>query len=843
MFNIRRIGISLAARITLVSVFVLLLGIWSLTLYARQLLHADVQRQMGEQQFALVKMVAAQINNELNERKVGLENTASRISEKALRNSVQLQSLLSSDRWMQAMFNAGFYVTDSHAVAIASVPVSAGRAGKNFADRDAVADVLKNGNTSISKPTEAEHSRLLVVSMTTPIRDDRGQVIGALVGILNLSEFNLLDEILSTGAGNSGRYFVIDSNIEKVISSSERQGALKDVAPAHFHSLSDKYLHGLEGWGLATDSAGNPLMTSSSQVSAAAWHVEGQLPMTEGLAKIRAVEQSVIVAALFLTLVMSAILWWLLKRNLQPLVSTASALKSLSESSQFPSNLAVTHDDEIGEVIHGFNHLLRILRKREVALRSSERLLLDSQKIAGLGNYLLRADGTWSSSEVLNCLFGIDGESTRNLQTWLDLVHPDDRAMMRDYFAQLVASKMAHFDRIYRIVRRSDETARWVHGLGLLEFNYQGEFVQMQGTVQDITEGKEAELRLSKLSRITEQAPLSIVITDLTGAIEYTNPYFSQVTGYSAEEVVGLNPRKLQSGLTPSSQYTEMWQCLVDGKIWRGEFHNKKKNGDVYIESATIAPVLNNSGETTHYVALKEDITQRKHMDTALQKSLHEKVALLNEVHHRVKNNLQIISSMLRLEAGRSEYPVTRAVLADMQSRIRSMAILHETLYRSGTFASINLGAYLKQLTSQTFRAQSLGNSAVRLELELAPLSVDLDTATPCGLLVNELLTNSLKHAFPEGKSGTILVQLELESQPQSQAQSDAGRAAGEWLVLRVSDDGVGLPEDFAVRSKNSLGMQLVSDLVRQLHGTLAVESVSGASFVTRFQPKPLSTN
>ena len=116
----------------------------------------------------------------------------------------------------------------------------------------------------------------------------------------------------------------------------------------------------------------------------------------------------------------------------------------------------------------------------------------------------------------------------------------------------------------------------------------------------------------------------------------------------------------------------------------RDRFHNRKKNGDLYIEQAVIAPVLGADGKTTHYVAMKEDITQRIRVDVELQASLKEKVALLNEVHHRVKNNLQVITSLLRLEAGRSELPDTKAVLLEMQGRIQSMALLHEALYRDG---------------------------------------------------------------------------------------------------------------------------------------------------------------
>jgi two-component sensor histidine kinase len=157
-----------------------------------------------------------------------------------------------------------------------------------------------------------------------------------------------------------------------------------------------------------------------------------------------------------------------------------------------------------------------------------------------------------------------------------------------------------------------------------------------------------------------------------------------------------------------------------------------------------------------------------------------------------------------------------------MQGRIHAMALLHESLYRSGTFASVDLSAYVKQLATQAFRAQSGQNGVVRLALELTAVNVGMDQATPCGLLVNELISNCLKHGFPDGRAGEVVVGL----QPTG--------SAGLWR-LSVRDTGVGLPADFESRRTQSLGLQLVSDLARQLGGTLEIGSGSGAVFTVVF--------
>ena len=249
---------------------------------------------------------------------------------------------------------------------------------------------------------------------------------------------------------------------------------------------------------------------------------------------------------------------------------------------------------------------------------------------------------------------------------------------------------------------------------------------------------------------------------------------------------------------------------------WQHEYRVKFDDGTVrWLFGNSLPERLADGGVLWH--GFITDITERKQVDQALQTSLQEKVALLNEVHHRVKNNLQVITSLLRLEAGRSSQPDTRAVLQEMQGRIRVMALLHETLYRAGTFASVDLGGYLKQLATQAFRAQSSG--AVRLSLQLDTVQVTMDQATPCGLLVNELVSNALKHAFPVGQGGEIQVALHAE-------HASAGLAS-RWC-LRVSDNGVGLPADFEVRRMSSLGLQLATDLARQLGGTLDISAPSG---------------
>ena len=463
---------------------------------------------------------------------------------------------------------------------------------------------------------------------------------------------------------------------------------------------------------------------------------------------------------------------------------------------------------------------LNELRAAQTVIQeTSDRLLKIAERVPGMVyQYLLRPDGSasipFASGAILD-VFQISPEAARDDATAvMTNVHPDDLAGLAASI-QASAEKLSPWHHEFR-VKFDNHEVRWLFGNSSPERLADGS-VLWHGFITDVTERKIAEEKLRQFSRIVQQAPMAIVITDLTGKIEYINPQVTHVTGYTPEDLYGKNPRILQSGLTPPATYLDLWATLQAGGVWRGEFENRKKNGEFFAEEAVLAPVVDATGQVTHYVALKQDITERRRVDQALQTSLREKVALLNEVHHRVKNNLQVITSLLRLEDGRSTQPDTKVVLKEMQGRIRAMALLHETLYRSGTFASVDLAAYMKQLATQAFRAQS--NGLVRLNLELDAVQANMDVATPCGLLVNELISNALKHAFAPMQGGELWLELHVSS--------NHGGTTPLWC-LRVRDNGVGLPADFEARRQQSLGLQLATDLAQQLGGTLDVFSEPG---------------
>jgi two-component sensor histidine kinase len=221
------------------------------------------------------------------------------------------------------------------------------------------------------------------------------------------------------------------------------------------------------------------------------------------------------------------------------------------------------------------------------------------------------------------------------------------------------------------------------------------------------------------------------------------------------------------------------------------------------------------------YERAQREIKERIRVEEQIKASLEEKEVLLKEVHHRVKNNLQVISSMLNLQARNVEDPLTLRVLQESQSRIQSMALVHERLYRSQDLAQIDFGVYIRDLAAHLVRSYGANLEHVDLKVDVDGIFLDIDTAIACGLIVNELICNSLKYAFPDGGVGEVCV--EIHSDPKNQ------------LTMIVSDNGVGIPKDIDIWNTGSLGLQLVNALTRQLEGSLELCGDGGTEFKLTF--------
>lgn len=351
-------------------------------------------------------------------------------------------------------------------------------------------------------------------------------------------------------------------------------------------------------------------------------------------------------------------------------------------------------------------------------------------------------------------------------------------------------------------------------------FDQSGKLTGIVGISRDITEMKEAEITLAAqkalFQTVLDSAEDIIFIMDKDFKILLFNRAAERYFGLSPDEVVGKYFGEVYLAESwPAAR--ERFDRVLRGEIVREDVHINYK-GKKMILSVTEVPLRDKAGEIYGLCGIAREVSTRVELEKALESSLKEKEALLREIHHRVKNNMQIISSLLNLQAYNVGNPELTAILKDCQNRIRSMAMIHEHLYKSTNLARINFADYLNRLLVHLYNVHNQSQEKVKLETELEPIEMDIGTAIPLGLLASELISNSFKHAFPGGRSGRVRVIFK--------ALVPSG------FKLEISDDGVGLPEGFDLGPGRTFGLQLVDLLKDQIGARLEVDRTSGARFI-----------
>lgn len=326
---------------------------------------------------------------------------------------------------------------------------------------------------------------------------------------------------------------------------------------------------------------------------------------------------------------------------------------------------------------------------------------------------------------------------------------------------------------------------------------------------------RESERRFRLL---VERAADALFLHDLDGRLVDVNRQACDSLGYTREELLGMSIMDVAPEVDIGELGRRWMQVTTHGPVTVEGVH-RRKDGAVFPVEVRVGSF--ETGEKRYLLALARDITDRKRAEEQIRESLREKEILLKEIHHRVKNNLQVIYSLLNLQSGYIRDPRDKDMIRECQNRVRSMAIIHETLYQSKDLARMDLAKYIRSLAANLFQSYGVNGAAVQLTIRVAEINLALDTAIPCGLIINELISNSLKYAFPRGRTGEIVVDLH---------PVEDGR-----LRLTVRDDGVGLPPDLDFRNTPSLGLQLVNTLTDQLEGTIELSRDRGTEFRITF--------
>jgi len=502
---------------------IFLIGIWSLAFYASRILRDEMQRRLGDQQFSTVSLLAAHVNEELASRLRALEKVAANLAPAMQGNSTALQAQLEREVLLQDLFNGGLIAVRADGTAIADVPLSAGRIGVNYMDRDYIAAAIKEGKSGIGRPVRGKKLLGPLVSMAVPIYGVHGKVIGSLVGTIDLSKPNFLDTITESKYGKTGGYVLIAPQHGVTITATDKTLIMRPNPAPGINLLFDRYVQGFEGYGSTVDSRGLRILSAAKQVPVAGWLLVGRIPAEEALAPIRAMQQQMLMATALFTLLAGALVWWLtwrvLKRELSPMIAATNALDVQSASSEAPQPLPVSSQDEVGELIEGFNRLLVTLRQRQVALKDSEERFRDLTKMSS--DFYWESDAehrfttrTESKREAAESVFAqIPAIGKRRWE--LPYLSPDESGWQKHR-----ATLDAHLPfRDFEIARpRANGAVHHVSVSGAPVFDASGKFMGYRGVGADITDQKRAEAEIRRINIELEQR-----VEERTHALQLAN--------------------------------------------------------------------------------------------------------------------------------------------------------------------------------------------------------------------------------------------------------------------------------------------------------------------------------
>jgi PAS domain S-box-containing protein len=467
-------------------------------------------------------------------------------------------------------------------------------------------------------------------------------------------------------------------------------------------------------------------------------------------------------------------------------------------------------------------------KELEEKLQESEKRFSEAQRLTHIGNWdwNIVANKMYRSDEMYHIL-GLNSYFDTNFGLFLRRLHPEDRVKLDNALIDTLNGKP--FDNNYRILL-SDGEERIVHIIGEVIFDENNNPIRVRGIVQDVTELKRSEEKLreseEKYRNIVETALEGIFIVNAENKIIYANKRTAELLGYTLGEIIGRSAWNFisEESKPVAERSLEKRRQKINESY---ELKLIRKDGSLLWIFTNAKPLFNKDGEYTGTLSMMTDITKRKETEEAL---VNLEIARQKEVHHRIKNNLQVISSLLDLQAEQfknKECMKDSEVLEafrESQNRVISMALIHEELHKGERIEKLNFSSYVKELAENLLLTYRLGNSDINLNMELDQnVFFDMDTAVPLGIIINELVSNSLKHAFPDRNYGEIRIKLHREE------------GSNTSFILIVSDNGMGIPKDLNIEDINSLGLQLVTTLIDQLDGQLELKRDNGTEFTIKF--------
>ena len=484
--------------------------------------------------------------------------------------------------------------------------------------------------------------------------------------------------------------------------------------------------------------------------------------------------------------------------------------------------------DDSGELIEVIGVIQDITERKQ----AEEKLKFNEQKyrtlVQNIPAMVYRSNSDWSVS-VVNGLEKLSGYTKDDLhqppKKWLDIIHPEDVGSVLQVSSQ-IEKEATELAQQYRIITKEGKT-KYVDDHKSSVFSEDGKFIGVDGIVFDVTERKhakdqveESKLRYQTVADFTYDWETWI---DPDGNYVYVSPSCERISGYKPEALI-TDP-DLMIKITDPKDKQLVFNHFEKGEILSSpmrpiDFRITKKNGDTVWISHACQRVFDAHGNDLGRRGSNREITDQKAFQKGLEKAVHEKSILLHELNHRTKNNMTVVSSLLGLQVSNINDEKAKNALKDSQSRLQTMAKIHETLYQSDDLSSIDMQAYFTNLGRSIFQGYNVSGKII-LKVQAEHIFIGMKQTSPLGLIVNELITNSLKYAFPDNQEGAINISL-WKSEDQ--------------IKLEYIDNGVGIPKDFDIENADSLGLKLIKMLAEgQLDGSLKMESINGTKFTIIF--------
>ncbi len=484
-----------------------------------------------------------------------------------------------------------------------------------------------------------------------------------------------------------------------------------------------------------------------------------------------------------------------------------------------------------GSMIVAFLYIIYREKLAENSIRKdTENKLIESQnKFQKLTENIALAVFTFSIEGIFTYVnpstANITGFSEEELlaKKFFDIIHPDykERVMAGGFNRIKGENDVQKFE--CKIITKQHDI-RWVE-----IFNSRttiGGLVVVLGTATDITDRKEADQRIreseGRYKHLVESIEEGMIIADELESITFANKAARTIFGYSAKELENMNLRKLVSSADFKRLQLET-DKRIKGHSSKYEMEIIRKDGERRLILITASPLVHNE-DYSGAIGIFVDITEIRKAEDKIKSQLHEKEVMLQEIYHRVKNNLQIISSMLKLQAFYVDDEYASHLFSNCQHRVKSMSLVHEKLYRSDNLSKISFKDYAESLIKNLFSSLNISDNRIKYELDINDVNLNISTAIPCGLIINELITNALKYGFPGKKEGIIKISMvKLEN---------------DKLKLTVWNNGVDLPEDFDMENLSTFGMRLVDILAHQIEAQLTINRTKRVAFSLIFTLK-----